>query len=285
MRNLSSVQRVVDVADGMFAAINGDGSLGLANSVVVQDGRSALVVDATLLPRMADDVRAEIDRRGARAELVLNTHHHADHVGGNAAFAGVRVAGHPVTAQIVRRMMGHESELGRLMPAFAGELTGLELRPPEPTALLEALPRGGRLVCFTPAHSPADLAVWFPAERVLLAGDVCFNRVVPLAVHGMVSAWVSALDAVLALGPVTIVPGHGPVAGPGDVAALRAYLASVLAAAKRVAAGGASMLEALGSIDSGPVDGWIEPERTGLNFRRALREVRGELDRTNLLAR
>jgi cyclase len=282
--NLPSAQRLVEVADGVVAAINGDGSLGLANAVAVIEGDGAFVVDAMLLPRMADDVRTEIRKRGARAELVVNTHHHADHVGGNAAFAGARVAGHPVTAQIVRRMVGRESELGRLMPGFAGELAGLELRPPEPTALTESLPRGGRLVSFTPAHSPADLALWFPAERLLLAGDVCFNQVVPLAVHGLVSAWIAALDTVIALGPVTVVPGHGPVGGLAEVAALRAYLLSVLAAARAVSPGRASVLEALGSIDTSSIDGWAEPERTGLNFRRALREVQGDLDRTNLLA-
>jgi glyoxylase-like metal-dependent hydrolase (beta-lactamase superfamily II) len=282
VRNLSNTQRFVEVADGVVAAINGDGSLGLANSVAVMDGRAAIVVDATLLPRMAEDVRAEIHRRGARAQLVLNTHHHADHVGGNVAFAGAHLTGHPVTAQIVGRMVPRVSELGRLMPAFAGELAGLALRPPEPTALQVDLPRGGRVVCFTPAHSPADLAVWFPSERLLVAGDVCFNRVVPLAVHGLLSAWISALDAVMALGPATIVPGHGPVATLGEVSALRAYLASVLAAAREVGAGNASELEALGSVDTGPVDGWIEPERTGINFRRALQEIRGEIDRTNL---
>lgn len=282
MRNLSSGQRFVEIADGIVAAINGDGSLGLANSVAVIDGGAAIVVDATLLPRMAHDMRAEIHRRGARAELVLNTHHHADHVGGNVAFAGARVAGHPVTAQIVGRMVSHVGELGRLMPAFAGELAGLELLPPEPTALHEDLPRGGRVMSFTPAHSPADLAVWFPAERLLLAGDVCFNRVVPLAMQGLLSAWIAALDAVLALGPVTIVPGHGPVATVGEVSALRVYLASVLAAAREVGAGSASLLEALGSIDTRPVEGWIEPERTGLNFRRALQEVHGEIDRVSL---
>jgi cyclase len=283
MSNLSSTQRLVEVADGVVAAINGDGSLGLANSVTVIDGGVALVVDAMLLPRMAVEVRTEIRRRGACAEVVLNTHHHADHVGGNAAFTNARVIGHPVTADIVSRMVGRVGELGRLMPEFAGELSGLELRPPEPTALREVLPRGGHLVCFTPAHSPADVAVWFPAERLLLAGDVCFNGVVPLAVQGLVSAWIAALDAVIALGPRTIVPGHGPVAGLGEVEAQRAYLASVLAAARQVGAGNASVLEALGSIDTTPVDGWIEPERTGVNFRRALEEVRGEIDRTNLL--
>jgi glyoxylase-like metal-dependent hydrolase (beta-lactamase superfamily II) len=203
-------------------------------------------------------------------------------VGGNVAFAGARLTGHPVTARTVARMVTRVGELGRLMPAFAGELAGLELRPPEPTALGVALPRGGHVICFAPAHSPADLAVWFPSERLLVAGDVCFNGVVPLAVHGLLSAWISALDAVMALGPAIIVPGHGPVATLGEVSALRVYLASVLAAAREVGAGNASVLEALGSIDTGPVDGWIEPERTGINFRRALQEIRGEIDRTNL---
>jgi glyoxylase-like metal-dependent hydrolase (beta-lactamase superfamily II) len=273
----------IEVADGIVAVINGDGSLGLANSVVVLDGGAAMVVDAMLLPRMAADVRVESERRGARPELVLNTHHHADHVGGNAAFAGARVVAHPVTASIVRGMVGRVQELGRLMPAFAAELAVLQLRPPEPLAFDQDLPRGARLVSFTPAHSPADLAVWFPAERLLLAGDVCFNRVVPLAVHGLLSAWIEALDEVIALAPVTIVPGHGPVASLEDVGALRAYLASVLAAARQVGAGNASVLEALGSIDTGPVEGWVEPERTGINFRRGLQEVRGEIDRERLL--
>jgi glyoxylase-like metal-dependent hydrolase (beta-lactamase superfamily II) len=283
MSNVPNTQRLVEVADAMVASINGDGSLGLANSVAVVDGDAALVVDATLLPRMADCVRDEIHRRGARAELVLNTHHHADHVGGNVAFSEARVTGHPVTAEIVRRMVGHVGEMRRLMPAFATELAALELRPPEPTALVEDLPRGGRVVSFTPAHSPADLAVWFPSERLLLAGDVCFNRVVPLAVHGLLSAWIEALDEVVALDPVTVVPGHGPVAGPDDVRTLRAYLASVLAAAREVDAGNASELEALDSIETGAIEGWVEAERTGINFRRALQEVRGEIDRSNLL--
>ena len=54
MSNLSSTQQLVEVADGVVAAINGDGSFGLANSVTVIDGGAALVVDAMLLPRMAD---------------------------------------------------------------------------------------------------------------------------------------------------------------------------------------------------------------------------------------
>ena len=101
MNDLSNPRRPVEVADGVFAVINGD-------------------------------VRDEIERRGARPELVLNTHHHADHVGGNAAFPGARLVAHPVTAGIVRSMAGRTGELGRLMPAYASELARLELRPPEP---------------------------------------------------------------------------------------------------------------------------------------------------------
>jgi glyoxylase-like metal-dependent hydrolase (beta-lactamase superfamily II) len=274
--------RIAEVGEGVTAFLNGDGSMGLANAVAIVDGRTATVVDAMLLPRMVGAVRDEIARRGARPELVLNTHHHADHVGGNVAFSGVRVAGHPVTAAIVRQMATRVHELGRIMPPFAGELASMELRPPEPTALTEDLPLGARLLAFTPAHTPADLAVWFPRPRLLLAGDLCFNRVVPLAVHGLLSGWIAALDEVIALEPVTIVPGHGPVATLEDVRGLRAYLASVLAAAREVAAGRAPLEEAATLVDTGPIEGWVDPERTQLNLRRALQEAQGEIDAGHL---
>jgi glyoxylase-like metal-dependent hydrolase (beta-lactamase superfamily II) len=275
--------RIAEPGDGLIAFVHGDGSLGLANAVAIVDGRTATVVDAMLLPRMAAGVREELARRGVRPELILNTHHHADHVGGNGAFPDVRVAAHPVSAGIVRRMAGRTHELGRIMPAFAGELADLELRPPEPTALDHDLPRGARLLVFTAAHSPADLAVWLPDQRVLLAGDLCFNRVVPLAVQGLLSGWLAALDEVFALGPLTVVPGHGPVADMDDVRALRDYLASVLAAGRSVATGLVSEPEAAELVDTRPVEGWVEPERTALNLRRAVQEARGEIDATRLM--
>jgi cyclase len=61
-------------------------------------------------------------------------------------------------------------------------------------------------------HTEADLAVWLPQERVLASGDLVVWPV-PLvgSEQSQVADWVRSLDALLALKPALIVPGHGPV--------------------------------------------------------------------------
>jgi glyoxylase-like metal-dependent hydrolase (beta-lactamase superfamily II) len=257
----------------VIAVVHGSGEAGVANSALVVDGGTALVVDSMLLPEMAEDVVAEARRRGAAVTAVLNTHHHVDHVGGNAAFPGAALFAHPRAARIVRDTAGEVGGLGRIMPRFAAELRELAVRPPDRPLDELAVPRGGRLLAFTPAHSPADVALWLPAERVLLAGDLCFNRVVPLAVHGRLASWTEALTALIELRPAVVVPGHGPLAGVRELEALRDYLAAVLAAAAAIGPGLATFEEALAALDVPAVEGWIEPARNRVNLERALAEV------------
>lgn len=61
-------------------------------------------------------------------------------------------------------------------------------------------------------HTEADLVVWLPQERILATGDLV---VWPVPLVGSdqshVADWAGTLDALLALKPVLIVPGHGPV--------------------------------------------------------------------------
>jgi cyclase len=61
-------------------------------------------------------------------------------------------------------------------------------------------------------HTEADLVVWLPQEGVLVSGDLV---VWPVPLVGgdqsHVNDWPAALDALLALKPAMIVPGHGPV--------------------------------------------------------------------------
>lgn len=61
-------------------------------------------------------------------------------------------------------------------------------------------------------HTEADLVVWLPQERILASGDLVVWPV-PLvgADQSHVNDWPAALDALLALKPAVLVPGHGPV--------------------------------------------------------------------------
>ena len=89
--------------------------------------------------------------------------------------------------------------------------------PPGPTRTVDtrlALDIGGRRVeihHLGRAHTPSDLVVWLPDERVVAAGDLV---VWPVPLFGSTSyprEYAATLDRLFALGATTMLPGHGPV--------------------------------------------------------------------------
>ncbi len=63
-------------------------------------------------------------------------------------------------------------------------------------------------------------------DKVLFVGDLVFSGRIPFVADADVSAWIAALDRVLALKPRIIVGGHGPhsSAAATDLAQTRDYL-------------------------------------------------------------
>ena len=276
-------QRAVDVADGIVAILHGEGEAGVSNAGFVIDGSEALVVDTMMFPAMAKGLRDELERRGASPTLVLNTHPHIDHVGGNAAFADTRVVAHPVAAATVRTTGLPVPIFDAFMPAFRGEFAALgEVTPPDDLPDPLELPRNGALRSYVPAHTPSDTVVWMPDERVLFTGDLCFFGVAPLAIQGLVSGWIAALDDLVALDPAVVVPGHGPVGTTAEIAALRAHFGRLVDAAGKAVEAGASIDDAYAELERDEVHDWLEAERIKPNLERAMQELRGEISATNL---
>jgi cyclase len=275
------LRQEVEVADGVVAVVNGDGSAGLSNSVLLLGG-PATVIDTMLLPEMAGSIVAALDRRRRRAELVVNTHIHTDHIGGNALFGDVPILAHPRTAAGMRKMIGEPglpTLLAKVMPAFAERLAdwdSVAAQPLPPAGIESALPEGARVVEFTDAHSAADLVVWLPAQQVLVTGDLCFSGVTPLAVHGRVGRWRTALDQLIALHPEVVLPGHGRPAGIGALHDLADYFDRVLAAARLAHTEQLTAEAVWARFDPGPAAGWLEPERTLVNIQVALSEETGQ---------
>lgn len=277
-------QKICEVADGIFTLVHGRGEAGVANATFAIERGQTLVVDTMTFPEMASGLVDEIARRNGRVEIVLNTHHHIDHMGGNKLFTDARIVAHPASIRVLQKLGFPLPVYQRLMPQFKEHFTDLELILPAPLPERLVLPRGGELLAFTPAHTPADLAVWFPRSRVLIAGDICFKGVVPLAVNGLISGWLEALEAMIALEPEVVVPGHGAPGTLSDLLILRDYFASLQYLGRAAVQEKRSLLEALALFDPGPLTEWIEPERHAINLERVMQEARGEISRADLSA-
>ena len=139
-----------------------------------------------------------------------------------------------------------------------------------------------RLYEVGPAHTAGDLIVHVPDAHVVFAADVLFVGVVPVMWAGPTDNWLAALDRILSLDPDVIVPGHGPLAGPDDVLALRDYLAWVDAASKHRLESGLSVADTARdlvldeSYSDAPWADWDSPERIVITIATVDRHRRGE---------
>lgn len=61
-----------------------------------------------------------------------------------------------------------------------------------------------------PAHSPGDIAVWLPEQKLVIAGDMAFHeRMLPIFDETMTADWLESWENFEALGALYVIPGHG----------------------------------------------------------------------------
>ncbi|MEO3479208.1 MBL fold metallo-hydrolase [Phaeobacter sp. CAU 1743] len=114
---------------------------------------------------------------------------------------------------------------------------------------------GGRsieIVQPAPAHTPGDAFVWLPEESVVFVGDIVFTeRLLGVLDFSSSACWLEAFEAIAALEPLHVVPGHGD---PTTLERARAdtydYLANLRDRMRaHIDAGG----DIIGSVEVGPV--------------------------------
>jgi thiosulfate/3-mercaptopyruvate sulfurtransferase len=118
---------------------------------------------------------------------------------------------------------------------------------------------GRRIVLYHPngaAHTPGDLAVWLPAERVLFAGDLVIEDGVAMVVDGNSGVLLAAIAHLDSLGARVVVPGHGRIDPDPrvQIALTRVYFDSLRASMRRAVERGLPMAHVLGALpppDSG----------------------------------
>ena len=90
-----SPPHTVEVADGVFAYVQPDGSWWLNNTGFVRGPDAVVAIDATSTERRTRALLSAIATACASPTRVLvNTHHHGDHTNGNCLLPDATVIGH-----------------------------------------------------------------------------------------------------------------------------------------------------------------------------------------------
>lgn len=243
-----------NLAAGVVAGIGAGG-----NSLVITSKSEATLVD-TKFAWLGPHLRREANAAAQRITQVINTHHHADHTGGNHAFStDLPILAHQnakprilaQTQQYVQSIPAGRKELadkkGQAPSMILGDIALLEqsaanLKPESwaPTRTLgdaEELSVGGVKVLarhFGPGHTDNDLVLVLPDLNVIHTGDLLFNRVYPYidrSAKANTKGWCNSLREVIKLckDDTIVVPGHGEVCDRSALSAQIKYFEDMLA--------------------------------------------------------
>jgi cyclase len=253
----------------------------MVNSTAIIGDNGVILVDSGATDAVGRHIASAVRRITDKPVThVVNTHHHGDHYLGNVAFVGAAI----ISSELCRKLVletGHEwlammeRDIGRTFPAtkpLAADIT-------YPTgSRTETFMQGVRLVFWVPqgSHTSGDLLVHLPDDKVLVAGDVLVNQVVPTLQDGFVANWLNTLNQMLALDVVHFVPGHGDLMALRDVARLRDEMLLFYSGIKDGYRNGLSESEMRNSLN---LSAWEKLERSyviGRNINRAYLEVEAD---------
>jgi cyclase len=215
------------------------------NPAYVVTSKGVVVIDTPQLPTYAVRMRKEAESHG-EIRYLINTEHHVDHIFGNYYFRGAGiVVAHAetannfmtVTPEINPYEYAHEAvptddpEGEKIWP---DEKTYFE-DPNRPTIVFDhdlTIYVGDHTfqLIHTPGHTPGQLAVYIPEERLAVLGDTIFNEVQTWLYASDVDQWIESLDRLKRLDVDKIVPGHGPVCTKHELDVQKAFLLEWIAA-------------------------------------------------------
>jgi glyoxylase-like metal-dependent hydrolase (beta-lactamase superfamily II) len=205
----------------------------ISNAAFVVTSAGVVVIDALGSPILAERLLAEIRKVTPKPVThVIVTHYHADHIYGlqtlrqqGARVIAHRSAGEYLNSDTARLRLEHSRR--EIAPWVNAQTV---LVPPDQWLDGDLTLEVGSTTLLIrhagPAHTPEDLVVYVPSEKVLFAGDLVFRNRIPFVGQADSRRWIQALEHLLSFDATTIVPGHGPLSRDArkDMELTRDYL-------------------------------------------------------------
>ena len=231
----------------MWAALAEPTGACVSNAGIIDLGDRTLVFDTFMTPQAGGDLRETAERlTGREAALVVNSHHHDDHIRGNQAFGSADIIGTVRMIELIES--GRTGDLDAYADDVRAWITDLDRQLADPDVpardelvlsrrmadqVLASLPdltitlptssfddeliiegegRSAQVLTFGGGHTDSDAFVFLPDCGVLFAGDLLWVESHPWGGDGHLDEWIDIVYRMNTFSPRTIVPGHGTVA-------------------------------------------------------------------------
>ncbi|MFC1893352.1 MBL fold metallo-hydrolase [Chloroflexota bacterium] len=247
--------------------------------VVTSEG--VVMIDTPSRPKDAMRWRNEMASKGD-VRYIINTEYHPDHISGNYFFPGT-VVSHEGVREIlagpVDKWLAYPEGIKLALEASMGipdyilyrfkELDpesfhlaeNYQLRPP-------TISFSDRLTLYLgdhtfelihlPGHTPYEVAVYVPQERVIFTGDNVTGGVQPSLAHSLPQEWLESLKKIEAMDVDVIVTGHGEVGDKRLVPEVTGFIQKCMDEVRKAIGQGMSKEEAANKIS-------FEEDRTAIH--------------------
>ncbi|MED1952181.1 MBL fold metallo-hydrolase [Brevibacillus centrosporus] len=257
---LESLFFTVDaIVDGVFAAIAKPGTGAMANAGIIDLGDQTLIFDTMYTPsagKALSEAAVQIFQRPV--SIVINSHFHMDHVGGNQSFPGAQIIStsrtrslmlertqqflsfalnHPEYPASIQATLEQETDVQKRheLSIQLGDVLAMDSALPtltptpatltfESSLTLHGSKRSVVLTAMGNGHSPCDSILYLPEDEIVFAADLLFVQSHPSVQSSNVYEWILLLERLAKYEFGQIVPGHGHVSNKQAVTDLWHYL-------------------------------------------------------------
>jgi glyoxylase-like metal-dependent hydrolase (beta-lactamase superfamily II) len=192
------------------------------NSVIIEGAHEVMLVDAQLTKTNAERVLQKIEETDKPLSIVYITHEHADHFLGlevfKDAYPSVRIM--TTTAVLPRIHKVYQEKIDKWKQLLGSDAA---------TRVVPIEPLDGDTITFESLHievlkhirgdTDENTMLWIPGQRILVGGDVVFNdmHVYTAETDSLARGkWLKSLNAIRALQPSVVIPGHSKNGAPLD---------------------------------------------------------------------
>lgn len=217
------------------------------NMATLIAGDKVVLVD-TQYAELAEKIKAKLQQLSANKSLtmLINTHLHGDHVGGNSVLA----------ADI--DIIAHNNVLSRLSQDEKFPRSGLPKTTFSDQLTLHLNGQTVRLDYMPPSHTDGDIVVWFEQANAVHFGDLLFEGRFPfidVSNGGSVKGYIANTRTLIAMlnNQTKVIPGHGQLTDKAGVQRSLDMMEATLAIVQGYKAAGMTEQQA---VDKGLGEQW-----------------------------